>query len=106
MPDFENFVRLLKSGDYETAYRQCRYDMHLLGLETLNKYTKSKNDIYLELYGIELGLGKFEIQDILNTYNNAICEICNKRYSTQEQPQGEIVCQDCYEILKRNNFEN
>lgn len=99
MPEFEDFIKTLKSGDYERALKRCKFDADLRALEVLKKYFATKNDLYLELYGIGLGFGKFEIQDILNTYNDCECERCHKKYSSKEQSKGEIVCDDCYEIL-------
>lgn len=101
MSEYEDFVKTLKSGDYERAFRKCKCDLSLRGLEVLQRYCKTKNDLYLELYGIELGYGKFEIQDILNTYNDCECQRCGKRYSPKEQDYGEVVCDDCYEILTK-----
>lgn len=102
MPDFENFIKTIKSGDYERALKKYKFDTDLRALEILKKYFASKNDLYLELYGIELGFDICEVGAILENYNDCECERCFKKYSSKEQTRGEVVCDECYEILSQN----
>lgn len=42
MPDFENFIKTIKSGDYERALKKYKFDTDLGALEILKKYFASK----------------------------------------------------------------